>query len=91
MTKQAYAAMRQPNLNSILTSADAPSFAHQINKALRILRMKQLIERTQLSRATLYILMASDPSFPRKIKLSARTVGYLENEVDAWISSRATA
>lgn len=91
MTKQAHAAMRQPNLNSILTSADAPLFAHQINKALRILRMKQLIERTQLSRATLYILMASDPSFPRKIKLSARTVGYLENEVDAWISSRATA
>jgi len=91
MTKQTHAAMRQPNLNSILTSADAPSVAHQINKALRILRMKQLIERTQLSRATLYILMASDPSFPRKIKLSARTVGYLENEVDAWISSRATA
>lgn len=89
MTKQTHAAIRQPNPNSIITSADSPSFAHQIDKALRILRMKQLIERTQLSRATLYVLIATDPTFPRKIRLTTRTVGFLESDVDRWIVSRA--
>lgn len=67
------------------------SLVRQIDKALQILRMKQLVERTKLSRATLYALTASDPTFPQKIKLSARTVGYIESEVDAWIASRIAA
>jgi len=87
MTKQAHAAMRQPNP----LRSEANSIARQLDSALRILRMKQLIERLQLSRATVYVLLASDPTFPRKIKLTARTVGWLESEVDAWISSRAAA
>lgn len=91
MTTQAHAAMRQPNLLSSGTSFEANLIAHPIDKALCILRMKQLIERTRLSRATLYVLMASDPTFPRKIKLTARTVGWLESEVDAWITLRANS
>jgi prophage regulatory protein len=61
----------------------------QREKALRILRMKQMPERTGLSRATLYVVMSTDPTFPAKINLTARTVGWLESEVDAWIASRA--
>lgn len=80
---------KQPNPLYSGTSIEANSLARQIGKVLRILRMKQLIERTCLSRATLYVLIASDPTFPRKIKLTARTVGWLESEVDAWITSRA--
>lgn len=91
MTTQAYAAMRQPNLPYSGASFEANPIVSPIDKALRILRMKQLIERTRLSRATLYVLMARDPSFPRKIKLTARTVGWLESEVDAWITSRANS
>ena len=91
MTTKACAAMRQPNPLCSGASIEANSIAQQIGKALRILRMKQLIERTQLSRATVYVLMASDPTFPRKIKLTARTVGWLETEVDAWIALRANA
>lgn len=72
-------------------SADATETACQLDKALRLLRMKQLVERTNLSRATLYVLMANDPTFPRKIKLTARSIGFLESEVDAWITSRAQA
>jgi predicted DNA-binding transcriptional regulator AlpA len=81
--------MAQTNPNSIIKSADAPSFAHQIDKPLRILRMKQLIERTHLSRATLYVLIATDPTFARKIQLTSRTVGFLESDVERWIASRA--
>lgn len=72
-------------------SADASSMVRQLDRALRILRMKQLVERTNLSRATLYALAGTDPTFPRKIKLTARTVGYIEQEVEEWIMSRAQA
>lgn len=69
--------------------ADATLVVRQLGTALRILRIKQLIERTQLSRATLYVLMSTDPTFPKKVQLTARTVGFLESEVDAWIAARA--
>ncbi|WP_258007626.1 helix-turn-helix transcriptional regulator [Burkholderia pseudomallei] len=69
--------------------AYATVMARPLDKALRILRMKQLIERMNLSRAMLYVLMSTDPTFPRKIKLTARSIGFLESEVDAWITSRA--
>ncbi|HDR8990312.1 AlpA family phage regulatory protein [Burkholderia vietnamiensis] len=58
---------------------------------MRILRMKQMSERTGLSRATLYVLMSTDPTFPVKINLTARTVGWLEFEVNEWIASRAAS
>ncbi|MEB0030191.1 AlpA family transcriptional regulator [Undibacterium sp. RTI2.1] len=79
-----------PKLNSTCSiSDDSTLILRQLGKALQILRMKQLVQRTQLSRATLYVLMSTDKTFPQKIKLSARTVGYLESDVDAWIAARA--
>ncbi|WP_420993616.1 helix-turn-helix transcriptional regulator [Cupriavidus sp. 30B13] len=76
-----------PNLHA--PSANATQMVFQFGKALRILRMAQLIERTGLSRATLYVLMAKDPTFPPKILLTARCVGFYEHEVEAWLASRA--
>lgn len=82
---------RQVNREHRSMSISANLTARQLDKALRILRMKQMIERTNLSRATLYALAGTDPTFPRKIKLTARTVGYIEQEVEEWIMSRAQA
>ncbi|TPQ45475.1 hypothetical protein C2U71_12520 [Burkholderia ubonensis] len=76
--------------HSTYLSASADSYS-KVDRAPRILRMKQVIERTNLSRATLYALAGTDPTFPRKIKLTARTVGYLEQEIEEWILSRAQA
>lgn len=72
-------------------SIDGNLTARQPDKVLRLLRMKQMVERTNLSRATLYALAQTDPTFPRKIKLTERTVGYVEQEVEQWILSRAQA
>ncbi|MDR5794490.1 AlpA family phage regulatory protein [Caballeronia sp. LZ008] len=55
----------------------------------RVLRLHQVLERTGLSRATIYVLQANDPTWPRKIYLTKRTVGWLEVELDGWIASRA--
>ena len=76
------------NINSERNTSSEIAEASQVRGA-RILRMKQLIKRTGLSRATLYVLIATEPTFARKIQLSARTIGFYEHEVDAWIASRA--
>jgi predicted DNA-binding transcriptional regulator AlpA len=89
VTQQQEVIQQQSNATYRGVSADASPMVRQLDTALRVLRMKQLIERTNLSRATLYVLIASDPTFARKIKLTARSVGFLESEVDAWIASRA--
>ncbi|WP_081078104.1 helix-turn-helix transcriptional regulator [Burkholderia territorii] len=81
-------ASRHLSLNCQTRVHTAP-IVRPLDNALRILRIKQLVERTNLSRATLYVLMASDPTFPKKIKLTARSIGFLESEVQAWIEARA--
>jgi prophage regulatory protein len=88
-SQQRTALLRQSFPNAHAPSVATPQTARQLDKALRILRMKQLIERTNLSRATLYVLMATDPTFPKKLKLTARSIGFIESEVDGWIEARA--
>ncbi len=61
--------------------------ANTIHKELRILRRKQVETRTGLSRSTIYLHM-SQGTFPRPINLGPRAVGWLENEIEAWLSSR---
>lgn len=82
-------ALHQLNPTYSVPSTHMTSMVREFNRELYILRVKQLVMRTGLSRATLYVLMSTDPTFPRKIKLTARTVGFLESEVDAWIAARA--
>lgn len=81
--------LHESNASGLNVEGTANLMTRQLGQALRILRVKQLVERTGLSRATLYVLMSTDPTFPKKIKLTERTVGFLEPEVDAWILARA--
>lgn len=52
-----------------------------------ILRRKQVEFRTGLSRSTIYLRMKNG-TFPKPINLGARAVGWLENEIEAWLISR---
>ncbi len=56
---------------------------------VRVLRIRQVVQRTNLSRSTIYSLISSDPSFPSKVRLSERAIGFLEHEIDAWILARS--
>jgi prophage regulatory protein len=63
---------------------------------LTILRLKQLLERTGLSKSTVYDKLNPrspryDGSFPRQIHVSAGIVGWLQSEVDAWLQSKVEA
>ena len=50
----------------------------------KILRLPAVIDKTGLSRATIY-LKISKKAFPSPISLGERSVGWLESEVEAWI------
>lgn len=62
--------------------------------AKNILRGPEVRRRTGLSKSTLYDLMARN-QFPRPIALSpepgGRSVGWLDDEVEAWIEQRVRA
>ena len=45
------------------------------------------MERTGLSRSSIY-LSISEGSFPQNINLSARSVAWLESEIDTWMQER---
>jgi prophage regulatory protein len=62
----------------------------QVQKSAYIIRLHQTIEKTGLSRSTIYNLIKSG-NFPQQIQLSTRTMGFLESEVDQWIADRVAA
>jgi prophage regulatory protein len=57
------------------------------NMAKMILRLPMVKTRTGLSRSTIYLRVATG-SFPRPVSLGARAVGWLESDVEEWISHR---
>jgi prophage regulatory protein len=54
---------------------------------IRILRLAQVIERTGLKKTKIYELQ-SEGQFPMRVKITARAVGWIEHEVQAWLSGR---
>lgn len=62
----------------------------------KVLRTKPMTDKSGVSRSSAYnkINPASkyfDPSFPKPIRLGARSIGWRESEIDAWIASRDAA
>ena len=50
-----------------------------------ILRLPAVKTRTGLSRSTIYLRVA-EGKFPKPISLGARSVGWVDADVDAWIT-----
>ncbi|GGY79904.1 helix-turn-helix transcriptional regulator [Marinobacter zhanjiangensis] len=55
-----------------------------------ILRLKHVIERTGLSRSTIYRKLDPgseqyDPSFPKQVRLGGGSVGWVESELNGWL------
>ena len=61
--------------------------ANKAQENLSILRRKQVEKRTGLSRSTIY-LRIQQGEFPKPVNLGARAVGWLENEIEAWLTER---
>jgi prophage regulatory protein len=54
---------------------------------MKTLRFSQVKEKTGMSRATVDRLERAG-KFPRRHKISQRLVGWIESEVDDWITKR---
>lgn len=62
---------------------------------LRILRIKAVADKLSIGKSTIYDWLniksaRYDPSFPKTIKLSAKSIGWLSTEVDAWLLTKIT-
>ena len=57
-------------------------------KSRRVIRLPQVIAKTGLGRDSIY-RGARDNWFPKPIKLSAHASGWFEDEVDAFLETRA--
>ena len=56
----------------------------------KILRLPEVISKTGIGRSTIYTKIA-ERKFPRPIQLGTRSVGWLETDIDQWLSQRISA
>ncbi|MGR3180974.1 helix-turn-helix transcriptional regulator [Enterobacter cancerogenus] len=52
-----------------------------------LIRMSETMRRTGYGKAWLYKLISQD-RFPKPIKIGARSIAFVESEVDDWINLR---
>lgn len=57
------------------------------NRPLQLLRLPQVCKATGLGRSMIYQL-EGEQRFPRRVKISARAVGWVEEEVQLWLAQR---
>lgn len=57
----------------------------------RILRPKQAAVILGVSRTTLHRLETGDPTFPVKIRITARAVGWRESDLLSWLESKGAS
>ncbi|WP_350627990.1 AlpA family transcriptional regulator [Pseudoalteromonas sp. CAL260-MNA-CIBAN-0059] len=54
---------------------------------MRLSKLKVVIKKTSLGRSTIYEFIA-EGTFPKQISLGAKSVAWLESEIDDWIMER---
>ncbi|AIW16491.1 AlpA family transcriptional regulator [Vibrio tubiashii] len=53
----------------------------------KIIRLPVVIQKTGLSRSTIYLRM-SKGTFPQSISLGERAIGWVEEEIEQWVLQR---
>ena len=71
--------IRSENLTSTVTSARTGR--------IRILRLGQVLDVTGLGKTKIYELQ-SEGNFPMRVQITAHSVGWIEEDVQAWLAER---
>ena len=58
--------------------------------AARLIRIREVMNKTGLSKSSVYDLMAQG-LFPQTVRLTGRSVAFIEAEIDAWMAERIAA
>lgn len=56
----------------------------------RLIRLKEVMAMTGKARSTIYADMANN-KFPLSLSIGARSVAWLESDIDSWIEQRVQA
>ncbi|MBH0040260.1 AlpA family transcriptional regulator [Pseudoalteromonas sp. SWN166] len=54
---------------------------------MRLIKLKEVIQKTSLGHSSIYKFIA-EKSFPKQVSLGAKSVAWVESEVDDWIEER---
>ena len=65
-----------------------PAAVHE--RPIRMLRLAQVVAMTGLGKTKIYELQAGG-TFPMRVKITAHSVGWIEDEVQAWLMRRVQA
>jgi prophage regulatory protein len=60
---------------------------HYFSSCSSTAQLSDALQRCGLSRSSLYSQVAED-KFPKPVKISTRSVGWVESDLDDWIQSR---
>ncbi|NJI20695.1 AlpA family transcriptional regulator [Aeromonas veronii] len=66
-----------------------------MNTSNKVLRIKDVIQKTGLARSTIYDRISNkspryDKNFPKPFKLGLSAVGWFEHEIDTWLHAQAS-
>jgi prophage regulatory protein len=61
---------------------------HPMSNAEKIIRLKTVLDRTGLSRSTMYRKI-TEGTFPRRVPISIHGTGWYESAVNRWIANPA--
>lgn len=70
-----------------LTSTGSRNLQHG---PIRLLRLAQVLDVTGLGKTKIYELQ-SEGSFPMRVQITDHSVGWIEDEVQAWLTKRVAA
>jgi prophage regulatory protein len=64
-----------------------------LKRAARFIRIKTVVKKTGLSRASIYNKIKKDskyhdPEFPKQIKVGGGAVVWIEHEIDDWMTTQ---
>lgn len=54
---------------------------------MRLIKLKEVIQKTSLGHSSIYKFIA-EGTFPKQVSLGAKSVAWVESEVDDWIMER---
>lgn len=54
----------------------------------QIIRAKEVMNMTGLSKSALYSLAREDETFPKRVQLGSRAIGWVKQEVVAWLKNK---
>ena len=88
-TSQSIRAPTNQNKHEPRQNRPAPAETARM-RPIRLLRLPQVMQQTGLRKTTLYELQ-KEGSFPMRIQVTSNSVGWIEEEVNAWIAGRVAA